>query len=56
MALLMVAQDLAPEDVLDPAQDIAFPGSVVEMLRGDLGQPPGTPATIVDLYVQVINS
>ncbi len=41
MALMMVAQDLAPADVLDPAKDIAFPASVVEMLRGDLGQPPG---------------
>jgi pyruvate carboxylase len=41
MALMMVAQGLTPEDVLDPAKEIAFPGSVVEMLRGDLGQPPG---------------
>jgi pyruvate carboxylase len=41
MALMMVAQGLSPADVLDPAKEIAFPGSVVEMLRGDLGQPPG---------------
>jgi pyruvate carboxylase len=41
MALMMVAQDLQPIDVLDPSRDIAFPASVVEMLRGDLGQPPG---------------
>ncbi|AMG75133.1 pyruvate carboxylase [Sphingopyxis granuli] len=41
MALMMVAQELTPEDVLDPGRDIAFPASVVEMLRGDLGQPPG---------------
>jgi pyruvate carboxylase len=41
LALMMVTQDLAPADVLDPARDIAFPKSVVEMLRGDLGQPPG---------------
>ncbi|WP_091737365.1 pyruvate carboxylase [Phenylobacterium immobile] len=41
MALMMVSQDLTPADVLDPAKDIAFPVSVVEMLRGDLGQPPG---------------
>ena len=27
--------------MLDPDKDIAFPASVVEMLRGDLGQPPG---------------
>ncbi|MCI0465829.1 MAG: pyruvate carboxylase [Beijerinckiaceae bacterium] len=41
MALMMVAQDLTPEDVLDPKRDIAFPASAVEMMRGDLGQPPG---------------
>jgi pyruvate carboxylase len=41
MALMMVAQDLTPEDVLSPERDIAFPGSVIEMLRGDLGQPAG---------------
>ena len=41
MALMMVAQDLKPQDVLDTGRDIAFPASVVEMLRGDLGQPPG---------------
>ncbi|SFK40450.1 pyruvate carboxylase [Methylocapsa palsarum] len=41
MALMMVAQDLTPADVADPRHDVAFPGSVVEMLKGDLGQPPG---------------
>ena len=41
MALMMVSQGLGPADVLDPKRDIAFPTSVVEMLRGDLGQPPG---------------
>jgi pyruvate carboxylase len=41
MALMMISQGLTPEDVLDPAREIAFPTSVVEMLRGDLGQPPG---------------
>jgi pyruvate carboxylase len=41
MALMMVSQGLTPADVLDPAREIAFPASVVEMLRGDLGQPPG---------------
>jgi pyruvate carboxylase len=41
MALMMVSQELTPEDVLDPEREIAFPQSVVEMMRGDLGQPPG---------------
>ncbi|MCF3948535.1 pyruvate carboxylase [Acidiphilium sp. AL] len=41
MALMMVAQDLGVADILDPAREIAFPASAVDMLRGDLGQPPG---------------
>jgi pyruvate carboxylase len=41
MALMMVAQNLTAADVADPERDIAFPASVVEMLHGDLGQPPG---------------
>ena len=41
LALMMVSQNLSPADVLDPANEIAFPSSVIEMLRGDLGQPPG---------------
>ncbi|WP_333834335.1 pyruvate carboxylase [Rubrimonas sp.] len=41
MALMMVTQGLSRADVEDPARDIAFPESVVGMMRGDLGQPPG---------------
>ncbi|MEP9399723.1 pyruvate carboxylase [Mesorhizobium sp. KR2-14] len=41
MALMMVSQDLTVADVEDPEKDIAFPDSVVSMLRGDLGQSPG---------------
>ncbi|WP_378947314.1 pyruvate carboxylase [Mesorhizobium sp. ANAO-SY3R2] len=41
MALMMVSQDLSVADVENPAKDIAFPESVVSMLRGDLGQSPG---------------
>ncbi len=45
MALMMVSQDLTVADVENPEKDIAFPESVVSMLRGDLGQPPaGWPA------------
>ncbi|MCP1200206.1 pyruvate carboxylase [Notoacmeibacter sp. MSK16QG-6] len=40
MALMMVSQDLTIADVKDPKRDIAFPDSVVSMMRGDLGQPP----------------
>lgn len=41
MALVMVGQNLTPADVLDPEREIAFPASVVDMFRGDLGHPPG---------------
>jgi len=41
MALMMVAGGLTVADVLDPDKEIAFPDSVVQMMRGDLGQPPG---------------
>ncbi len=41
MALMMVSQELTVADVENPARDIAFPESVVSMLKGDLGQPPG---------------
>ena len=41
MALMMVAQDLTREDVEDPAVEVNFPKSVIEMFRGDIGQPPG---------------
>jgi pyruvate carboxylase len=48
MALMMVSQNLARADVEDPDKDVAFPDSVVDMMRGNLGQPPGGfPDTIV---------
>ncbi len=40
MALVMVANDLSPEDVADPARETAFPESVVQLFRGELGFPP----------------
>jgi pyruvate carboxylase len=41
LALMMVSQNLSPADVINPDKDVAFPSSVVEMLRGELGQPAG---------------
>lgn len=41
MALMMVSQGITADEVMDPDKDIAFPESVVSMMRGDLGQPPG---------------
>ncbi len=41
MALMMVAQNLTRAQVEDPAVEVAFPDSVVDMMKGNLGQPPG---------------
>ncbi|MCY4333082.1 MAG: pyruvate carboxylase [Litoreibacter sp.] len=41
MALMMVSQGLTRDEVEDPKTDVAFPDSVVDMMRGSLGQPPG---------------
>lgn len=41
MALMMVAQGLSKEDVIDPEREVAFPESVADMMAGSLGQPPG---------------
>jgi pyruvate carboxylase len=41
MALMMVSQGLDRAAVEDPDTDLSFPDSVVDMMRGNLGQPPG---------------
>jgi len=41
MAIMMVSSGLTRQAVLDPAVEIAFPASVVQLFRGELGQPLG---------------
>ena len=41
LALLMASAGLTREQVLDPATEVAFPESVVQLFRGELGQPYG---------------
>ncbi|MCF6445213.1 pyruvate carboxylase [Nereida sp. MMG025] len=41
MALMMVSQGLSRADVENPDKDVAFPDSVIDMMRGNLGQPKG---------------
>jgi pyruvate carboxylase len=41
LALLMVTSGLSRANVLNPAIEIAFPESIVQFFRGDLGQPHG---------------
>src|SRR4029077_13671178 len=41
MALFMVTNNFSPMDVLNPGKKLSFPKSVVEMMQGYLGTPPG---------------
>ncbi len=41
MALMMVSQGLTRADVENPEVEVSFPDSVIGMMRGDLGHPPG---------------
>jgi pyruvate carboxylase len=53
MALFMVANDLSADDVEDPTRDVAFPESVVSLLKGELGRPPeGFPQALSDKVLQ----
>ena len=39
MALFMVANDLTPQDVMNPDRELSFPESVVSLFKGELGFP-----------------
>jgi pyruvate carboxylase len=41
MALFMVANELTPDDLLNSDRELAFPESVIDLLSGAMGQPPG---------------
>ncbi|MFW2542145.1 pyruvate carboxylase [Primorskyibacter sp. 2E107] len=41
MALMMVSQGLTRAQVEDPKTELSFPDSVIDMMKGSLGQPPG---------------
>jgi pyruvate carboxylase len=41
LAIMMVSSGLTKQQVLDPDYEVAFPESVVQMMRGDLGRPEG---------------
>jgi pyruvate carboxylase len=48
MALFMVANNLTTHDVLDGEREFAFPESVIDLIGGRMGQPPGGfPAAVV---------
>ena len=57
MALMMVASDLTPADVTDPAREVAFPESVVSLFKGELGFPPdGFPAALSRKVLKLADS
>ncbi|MEM7314752.1 MAG: pyruvate carboxylase subunit B, partial [Planctomycetota bacterium] len=41
MALFMVANELSAEDVLSGERELAYPASVLDLIGGRMGQPPG---------------
>ena len=41
MALFLVANNLPTEAILDESRDLAFPESVLDLVGGRMGQPPG---------------
>jgi pyruvate carboxylase len=41
LAQFMVQNKLTPEDVINKAETLSFPSSVVEYMQGLIGQPPG---------------
>ena len=41
MALFLVSNDLSAEDVVKGNRELAFPESVVDLMAGRMGQPPG---------------
>ena len=41
MALFLVANEMEPEEVLTADRELSFPQSVVDLIGGAMGQPPG---------------
>ncbi|MEC8557381.1 MAG: pyruvate carboxylase [Planctomycetota bacterium] len=53
MALFMVAGELTVDDVLKTEKDLAAPASVIDLLGGMMGQPPGGfPKEVQDAVLQ----
>ncbi len=49
MALFLVANNLRTDEVLDSNRELAFPESVIDLISGRMGQPPGGfPQKVVD--------
>ncbi|WP_164101633.1 pyruvate carboxylase [Candidatus Laterigemmans baculatus] len=57
MALFMVAGELTPEDVLSGDRQLAFPASVIDLVAGRMGQPPGGfPERVKEVVLQDVEA
>ncbi len=41
LALFLIANEMSPKDMLETDRELAFPQSVIDLLQGKMGQPPG---------------
>jgi pyruvate carboxylase len=41
MALFMVANEISADDVLNGEREFSYPASVIDLIGGAMGQPPG---------------
>ena len=41
LAQFMVQNKLTKQDVLDHASELSFPNSVIDFMKGAIGEPPG---------------
>ncbi len=41
LALFMVANQLTADDIAENRREIAYPASVIDLVGGNMGQPPG---------------
>ncbi|MFO1065298.1 MAG: pyruvate carboxylase [Pirellulales bacterium] len=41
LALMLVSNNLQPQDILQSRRELSFPASVLDLLSGMMGQPPG---------------
>lgn len=56
MALFMTSNNLTAEDVMTKGEDLAFPESVKQLFKGDLGQPfGGFPKDLQKLILKDVN-
>lgn len=53
MALYMTSNNLTPNDILEKGHTLSFPDSVVDLFRGELGQPVGGfPKALSDIILK----